>query len=159
MEQKSRTVETRDEAVRRLAVVAQERGLRVYVHEVNGRSEWFVTSASQPDRLHRATVFSCDCAGFISHGRCTHNSALLAFIGQLPPTPEPPAPAAMVARRTERVVNWRANNLTHANTLLAAVIAKQDAGETVPAADIREATEAVALYAAAPHQPAVALAA
>jgi len=156
MGQRSRVVETRDQAIRRLAAVAEERGIRVYVYPQTG--EHYATSASTPGLLHRVTLWSCDCPGFCRHGRCSHHSALLAELDELPPLPEPPDPVAMVARRAERVATWEENNLVHANTLLAAVIARQDAGETVPYAKVREAVDAVAIYQAATSTP-VALAA
>jgi len=65
----------------------------------------------------------------------------------------------MVARRAERVCDWHANNEAHARRWLSSLVAKQDRGETVPEADVREAVEACALYADASHQSTVALAA
>src|SRR4051812_26176642 len=104
MEQCSRPTETRDQAIHRLAAVAQERGIRVYVYPATG--EHYATSASTPGLLHRVTLVSCDCPGFVRNQRCTHHSALLAEIGQLPPVPEPTTPAAMAERRTARVEQW-----------------------------------------------------
>jgi hypothetical protein len=78
--------ESRDEAIVRLALEARRRGVRVY----RQATMWFATSRSRPGTLHRVTGYSCDCAAFARHQRCTHNSALLDFMGWLPTvTPEP----------------------------------------------------------------------
>ena len=76
MEQKSRLVETHDQAVLRLAALAEERGIRIYVYPQTG--EHYASSISTPGLLHRVTLWSCDCPGFCRYGRCSHHSALLA---------------------------------------------------------------------------------
>ena len=159
MEQRTvKPKETWAQAITRLALQARENDVTIYVYDIDGPPQYFATSIGQPGRLYRVSAFSCQCRGFIAHQKCQHHSALLAFIGELPPLPEPPDPAALAQRRAERIQTWQENNLVHANTLLAAVIAKQDAGETVPYAQVREAVDAVATYQAATSTP-VALAA
>ena len=144
------------QAVNRLALQARENGVTIYCHCLGTRPEYFATSVSRPGTIHRVTAVSCTCVGFFSHQRCQHVAALLDEIGELPPIE--PDPVALAQRRAERIQTWQENNLVHANTLLAAVIAKQDAGETVPYAQVREAIDAVATYQAATSTP-VALAA
>jgi hypothetical protein len=80
----TRPTDTRDQAIRRLAFQAITRGLRIFEHQATG--EFFCSSYSQPDRCHRVTALSCDCAGFIRHGRCQHHALLLFQIGELPPS-------------------------------------------------------------------------
>jgi len=106
--------ETRDQAIIRLAAQARERGVQIFNYDPT--REYFATSISEPGTLHRVTALSCDCLGFLRFGRCTHHSALLDHIGELPvivPDPEPnaatvaplttsggypiPAPAALAA--------------------------------------------------------------
>jgi predicted RNA-binding Zn-ribbon protein involved in translation (DUF1610 family) len=71
----------------RLAGIARQRGLRLFEPQPG---HWYCTSASSPRALHVVTGFSCDCAGFAQHGRCTHHSLLLSELGWLPdPDPEP----------------------------------------------------------------------
>jgi hypothetical protein len=65
----------------RLADLAHERGLRVF--EL-GANRWFCTSHSNPFALHTVTAYSCDCQGFLAHGRCSHHAALLSHLGWLP---------------------------------------------------------------------------
>jgi hypothetical protein len=65
----------------RLADLAHARGLRIF--EV-GSNRWFCTSHTDPFALHVVTGFSCDCQGFLAHGRCSHYAALLAHLGWLP---------------------------------------------------------------------------
>src|SRR4051812_18964062 len=95
--------ETWEQAVNRLALQAQETGIKVFCHDLGARVEVFATSVSRPGTLHRVTLLSCDCEGFVRHQRCSHVAALLAEVGELPPLPTPPTPAAMAARRAERV--------------------------------------------------------
>jgi hypothetical protein len=83
-----RLIETRDQAIRRLAAQESERGIRVYQYEPTG--EWYASSYRWPDRLHRVTRVSCDCPGFCKHGRCQHRAALLHYLGELPPDPPRP---------------------------------------------------------------------
>lgn len=78
--------ETREQALRRLAFQALAHGLRLF--EYPRTREFYCSSSSQPDMLHRVTRLSCDCRGFIQHGRCSHYALLLHHLGELPePTP------------------------------------------------------------------------
>ena len=83
-----RLIETTEQAIRRLAARAREHGIRVYQYPHTG--EWYCSSYSQPDMLHRVTRVSCDCPGFTRHGRCQHHAALLHYLGELPPDPLTP---------------------------------------------------------------------
>jgi hypothetical protein len=76
-------IETPEQAIRRLAAQARDRGIRVALYEPTG--EWYASSFTAPDRLHRVTRVSCDCPGFCRHGRCMHHAALLHHLGELPP--------------------------------------------------------------------------
>jgi hypothetical protein len=69
----------------RLADLAHARGLRVFEPAQN---HWFCTSHSDPFALHVVTGFSCDCAGFLHVGRCTHHALLLEHLGWLPELPD-----------------------------------------------------------------------
>ena len=77
-----RSSETPAQITRRLAYQAINAGIRVYQYPHTG--EFYTSSYAEPDILHRVTRLSCDCRGFIRHGRCAHHSALLHFIGELP---------------------------------------------------------------------------
>ena len=86
----TRERESVDAAFHRLAAEAARQGVVVYCSD----SEWFAPSRTRPGTLHRVTGYSCDCAGFARHQRCTHHAALLARLGWLPAgDPEPPTPA------------------------------------------------------------------
>ena len=89
--------ESRDEALHRLADQAAQRGVQVYHYAPAG--EYYAPSLSRPGELHRLTLWSCDCRGFVRHQRCQHYAALLALTGNLPTEPTPPASA--VARVPE----------------------------------------------------------
>ncbi len=78
----------------RLAALGRQRGLRLFEP---APGHWFCTSASAPLALHTLTGFTCDCAGFAHHARCSHHSLLLAELGWLP-DPEPPAAIAETVR-------------------------------------------------------------
>lgn len=93
--------ETLAQALHRLAAQARERDIRVYVYPAAG--EWFTSSYSQPDILHRVTRSSCDCPGFAWRGRCAHLAALLHSLGELPPEPNPPASRLRVVRSSPRL--------------------------------------------------------
>ena len=84
--------ETHDQAVIRLADEAAARDVRVFRAPGPSGTEWFATSRTRPGTLHRVTGYSCDCPGFARHQRCTHHSALLAYMGWLPPEGGAPAP-------------------------------------------------------------------
>jgi len=45
--------------------------------------EAFALSTSQPGHLYRVTAVSCQCKGFLYHGRCKHNALLLRELGYL----------------------------------------------------------------------------
>ena len=83
-----KTIETRDEAVHRLAAKAKQLGVQIYTYPRTG--EYYATSTSSPDELHRVTLISCDCPGFLRHQRCTHHAALLADLDGLPTLPPTP---------------------------------------------------------------------
>jgi hypothetical protein len=96
MATKLRPVETREEALRRLAQIARKRGIRVVTYPVTG--EQFALSLSNPETVHRVTPLGCDCLGFTYHNRCTHYAALLEATGELPPDgPGSPAAPAQIA--------------------------------------------------------------
>lgn len=77
--------ETLTQALHRLANQAVARGIEIYTYDLGRGIEYFATSTSRPGTLHRVTLISCDCAGFISHQRCQHYARLLLAIGELPP--------------------------------------------------------------------------
>jgi len=80
--------ETLDQARRRLAEKARVDGVRIVRDPIDGRH--YATSTSRPGVLRYVTLLSCDCPGFVRHGRCRHHSALLLAYGQLPPDPSSP---------------------------------------------------------------------
>ncbi len=82
-----RTQETREEAITRLAAKARAEGVKLYRDPKDGR--YYASSVSNPDKLHYVTGISCDCAGFASHQRCKHHSALLVALGWVGGVPEP----------------------------------------------------------------------
>jgi len=84
--------ETHEEAIRRLARRAHERGLQVLVYPRT--NEHYVASVSHPGTLHRVTMATCDCSGFLRHRRCVHHAAVLAMYGALPVVPAPSSPLA-----------------------------------------------------------------
>ena len=93
----------------RLAGLAEARGVDV-VQDHRGR--WMAISASTPGLVYALSGFSCSCAGFQSHQRCSHPALLLRRLGWLPELgpelgPElpsvAPVPAAIVA--TERCIS------------------------------------------------------
>ena len=88
---KLRVLETREEALERLARLARKRGIRVLTYPLTG--EQFALSLSRPEVVHRVTRLGCDCLGFTYHNRCTHYAALLESLGELPPD-RPGSPAA-----------------------------------------------------------------
>jgi hypothetical protein len=84
------TVETRTDALRRLAQVARESGVRL-LRDSHG--EMFATSTSEPGWLYRLQPDSCGCRGFATHRRCRHVAALHAHLGWLDPEPTSPTEA------------------------------------------------------------------
>src|SRR5215213_6177478 len=129
MEQRSRLVETHDQAIHRLAALAQERGIAIHWHDRGPIREYYATSGSRPGLLYRVTLHSCDCEGFIRHQRCSHFARLLAELDELPPLDPAPTPDEMAERRGQRVEQWHHNNEAHARRWLESLIARQDAGE------------------------------
>ncbi len=86
------TVETRTDALRRLAQVARESGVKL-MRDTNG--DYWATSVSEPGWLYRLEPDSCGCRGFAMHRRCRHVAALWSHLGYLEdpedPGPTPPA--------------------------------------------------------------------
>ena len=70
---------TRRQDAERLAQQARQDGTRLKRDRLTG--QYFATSQSHPETLHRVSILSCDCKGFQTHGRCRHHSALLAHFG------------------------------------------------------------------------------
>ena len=81
------TVETEAQALHRLADQAKARGVKVIQNVVT--NDHFATSVSRPGELHKVTLFSCDCPGFLKHSRCMHFAAVLAMYHSLPPIEAP----------------------------------------------------------------------
>ena len=117
----STTIETEAQALHRLAGPAHEKGVRLIVNQVTNHH--FATRASNRDKLHAVTLLSCDCRGFITHGRCMHFALVLERYGCLPPIADPdgggaalPVPAADVvvsvvaAREPRRQATIRVEN-------------------------------------------------
>lgn len=57
-------------------------------------NEYFATSRTKPGTLHRVTLASCDCLGFVRHQHCRHHSALVMahLLQELGSTPAPSGP-------------------------------------------------------------------
>ena len=72
--------ETERQALLRLLAKAKAEGVTL-MRAKDGRH--FASSVSQPGTLHYVTGLSCDCRGFVSHGRCKHHAALLSALGWL----------------------------------------------------------------------------
>lgn len=83
----TRTEETPEEAVWRLALKAREEGVKLYHDRRDER--YYASSVSNPGQLHYLTGVSCDCPGFASHQRCKHYAALLVALGWTGSDPEP----------------------------------------------------------------------
>ena len=81
-----RITETEHTALTRLLAKARAEGVKL-LRDHDGRH--FASSVSQPGTLHYVTGLSCDCRGFVSHGRCKHHAALLSALGWLQGDPEP----------------------------------------------------------------------
>jgi len=79
----TRTIETEAQALHRLAAQAKARGVKIIQNIVTNAH--FATSASRPGTLHKVTLLSCDCLGFVTHGRCMHYAAILEYYCSLPP--------------------------------------------------------------------------
>lgn len=76
--------ESQRQALSRLLQKARAEGVQL-MRDRDGRH--FATSTSQPGHLHYVTGYSCDCRGFVTHGRCKHYAALLSALGWLEPAP------------------------------------------------------------------------
>ena len=76
-------VETEAQALHRLAWEAKARGVKI-VHNLVTNAH-FATSAGRPGTLHKVTLYSCDCAGFLRHARCMHYALVLEAYHSLPP--------------------------------------------------------------------------
>jgi len=70
--------ETREDALRRLLVVARESGVRL---GVDHHGDFYATSVSDPGWLHKLEPGSCSCRGFARGGRCRHLAALWSHLG------------------------------------------------------------------------------
>jgi hypothetical protein len=81
----------------RLADAAHDRGLRLF----RDGSRWYCSSASTAGGCHYVTGLSCDCPGFVAHGRCTHHALLLERLGWLPEVEE----AAPRSPALERIID------------------------------------------------------
>ena len=75
--------ESEAEVLHRLAAQAKARGIKIIQNIVTNAH--FATSASRPGTLHKVTLLSCDCLGFVTHGRGTHFAAILEYYCSLPP--------------------------------------------------------------------------
>jgi hypothetical protein len=81
------TVETRTQALQRLARVARESGVKL-MRDSDGA--YWATSVSEPGWLYRLEPDRCGCRGFAHHRRCRHLAALLSHLGYLDdPDPDP----------------------------------------------------------------------
>jgi len=78
----TRAVESEAAALHRLAAQAKARGIKIIQNIVTNAH--FATSASRPGTLHKVTLYSCDCAGFLRHARCVHYAAILEMYASLP---------------------------------------------------------------------------
>jgi hypothetical protein len=94
-------IEPRGEAINRLAAEAKKKGVQIFLYLRTG--EYYATSTSSPDELHRVTLVSCDCPGFLRHQRCTHHAALLAELDELPPLPSTPLPVKRNPQQPHRL--------------------------------------------------------
>lgn len=95
--------ETEAQALHRLARQAHERGIKLIVNQVTNHH--FCTSASNRDKLHAVTLYSCDCRGFVAHGRCMHLALVLEAYHSLPPIePAPDGGGAALPVPAEDVV-------------------------------------------------------
>lgn len=84
------TAELRAHADR--AAQAREAGIHLFRESRTGA--YFATSQSRPGTLHRVTLASCNCLGFVRHQHCRHHSALvmahlLEELGPQTPVPDP----------------------------------------------------------------------
>jgi hypothetical protein len=73
-------VESREDAMKRLLVVARESGVQL---KRDDAGDLWATSVSEPGRLYRVDPDSCGCRGFQAFRRCRHVAALWAHLGFL----------------------------------------------------------------------------
>ncbi len=71
----------------RLLAKARREGVRLFRDRSDGRH--YASSGTTPGRLYYVTGFSCECRGFVAHGRCKHHAALLAALGWTGVDPDP----------------------------------------------------------------------
>jgi len=90
-----RITEIERTALTRLLAKAEAEGVTI-TRDQDGR--YFASSVSTPGKRYLVTGFSCECCGFIAHGRCKHHAALLSALGWLQRAPEtdPGTPTACV---------------------------------------------------------------
>jgi hypothetical protein len=108
-----RPIETRDQALHRLARLARKRGIRILTYPLTG--EQFALSLSHPEAVHRVTRLGCDCLGFTYHNRCTHYAALLEMLGELSPEPAEKSVSADRAMSPVVVCDKCDEIMTHVN--------------------------------------------
>ncbi|MGI8405296.1 MAG: hypothetical protein ACR2OE_11140 [Thermomicrobiales bacterium] len=82
-----RTSETSEQALERLLAKARTEGVQLFRDRSDGRH--YASSVTTPGRLYYVTGYSCECRGFVAHGRCKHHSALLAALGWTGVDPDP----------------------------------------------------------------------
>jgi hypothetical protein len=83
----STPVENEAQALHRLAWQAKAQRVKIIVNvETNAH---FAASVSRPGTLHKVTLYSCDCPGFLKHARCMHYAAVLEMYHSLPPIEGP----------------------------------------------------------------------
>lgn len=82
------------------AVKARREGMQLF-HD-SRTNEYFATSKSQPGTMHRVTLFSCDCLGFVRHQHCRHHSSLvIAHLLQERDTPIPDPSGMTIVRNAD----------------------------------------------------------
>ncbi len=79
------TIETRRQALSRLAQIARESGVRLLRDDFG---EMWTTSISEPGWLHKVEPDGCSCRGFAMHRRCRHVAALWSHLGYFDPEPK-----------------------------------------------------------------------
>jgi len=126
--------------MRRLLAKARGEGIELLME--SDSEHWFATSSTMNGVIYRVSERGCSCRGYAAFNRCKH------FALYMDTHHRPVDPVAMAQRRAERVQDWHHHNEAHARRWLTSLIAKQNAGVPVADRDIREATAAVATYAA-----------
>jgi hypothetical protein len=148
VERTPKAIETHAETMARLLKKAQEEGIALLME--SDSEEHFATSGTMPGIVYRVSKQGCSCQGFRSFGRCKHYALFMdrdAFAND---------PIRLAERRAQRVTAQHARHIEdQARAWLTSLIAQQDAGELVKQADIDEATQAVATYAAIANPPAL----